>query len=88
MNTTIKTIIGAAAAVLGLAGLAGAQDAPVLFGDYTANVERAANVDQTATASTGGSVSYGFSTEESSKTTAPMGNYAPNIRMDDIRGGK
>lgn len=92
MKTLIATTLGLAS----ISGLAHADGAPFLHGDYSVNILESYNADvrilpQTRTAHS--SPVFGYSARNVTSpavagpdTLSPASNYAPNVRMEDIRG--
>ena len=79
-------LVAAALLPLTFGTIASAQEAPVLIGNYSANVERAAEPMNEAkpTASSTWTRTFGFAQPTPDET--PVGNYSANVRMEDIRG--
>lgn len=84
---TIKSLLGGAALVAVLSSTAIAQDAPVLHGNYAANIERANPATGPATPAANAIIStntYGFAWP--AQDERPLGNYSANVTLFDLHG--
>jgi hypothetical protein len=87
MTNNTKTVLGGAIVAFALSSPAFGHEAPFLYGDYSANVERSVNpqVVKNPTTRSTWTTAYGFG-RPSVDEERPVGNYSANVRMHDIRG--
>ncbi|MCV0396297.1 MAG: hypothetical protein K5872_04005 [Rhizobiaceae bacterium] len=85
MNNFAITITTAIASLLAVSTIAVAQEPPVLFGDYSANVAGAVNLTGPAVTSTH-AMTFGYPTAQPAAEPAPFGNYSANVRREDVIG--
>lgn len=84
-----KSLLNGAVLAIILGGTAVAQDAPVLQGNFSANIERANPVTGPAMPAANvvvstGTKTYGFPRPVQDRR--PMGNYSSNITLFDLHG--
>ncbi|TWG98254.1 hypothetical protein L598_001900000040 [Mesorhizobium sp. J18] len=86
MKKNMKLAMAALLLPLSLTAIASAQEAPVLIGNYSANIEGAVNPMGEAKPVTTSTWTRSFGFAQPTKDKTLVGNYSANVRMDDIRG--